>query len=143
MDNIYFSEGDLVIRTSVEEDIEEISEIAKKSSKEIGFVMKIVLKDSCKTQTLLTALYKNNIVGFCNFNIRNKDNVCVIYEICVHKDFRGLGIAKKMIEILPKPILLKCPIDNESNNFYKKIGFKKIDIEEGKKRPLNVWRFNK
>lgn len=143
MDNIYFSEGDLVIRTGVEEDIEEISEIAKKSSKEIGFVMKTVLKDSCKTQTLLTALHKNNVVGFCNFNIRNKDNVCVIYEICVHKNFRGLGIAKKIIEILPKPILLKCPIDNESNNFYKKIGFKKIDIEEGKKRPLNVWRINK
>ena len=105
--------------------------------------MKVVLEESCETKTLYTVLYKNEIVGFCNFNIRNKDKVCVIYEICIDEKCRGLGLAKKTIELLPKPIQLKCPIDNKSNKFYEGIGFTKIDIEKGKKRPLNVWRKNK
>ena len=35
---------------------------------------------------------------------------------------------------------LKCPIDNESNKFYERIGFKKVGVVSGKKRELNVWR---
>lgn len=140
---MYYKEEDIVIRTGIKEDIEVISKIASKYSKEIGFVMKVVLEESCETRTLYTILYKNEIVGFCNFNIRNKDKVCVIYEICIDEKCRGLGLAKKTIELLPKPIQLKCPIDNKSNKFYKGIGFTKIDIEKGRKRPLNVWRKNK
>ena len=140
---MYYKEEDIVIRTGIKEDIEVISKIASKYSKEIGFVMKVVLEESCETRTLYTILYKNEIVGFCNFNIRNKDKVCVIYEICIDEKCRGLGLAKKTIELLPKPIQLKCPIDNKSNKFYEGIGFTKIDIEKGKKRPLNVWRKNK
>ena len=140
---MYYKEEDIVIRTGIKEDIEVISKIASKYSKEIGFVMKVVLEESCKTKTLYTVLYKNEIVGFCNFNIRNKDKVCVIYEICIDEKCRGLGLAKKTIELLPKPIQLKCPIDNKSNEFYEGIGFTKIDIEKGRKRPLNVWRKNK
>lgn len=140
---MYYKEEDIVIRTGIKEDIEVISKIASKYSKEIGFVMKVVLEESCETRTLYTILYKNEIVGFCNFNIRNKDKVCVIYEICIDEKCRGLGLAKKTIELLPKPIQLKCPIDNKSNKFYEGIGFTKIDIEKGRKRPLNVWRKNK
>ena len=140
---MYYEEEDIVIRTGIKEDIEAISKIASKYSKEIGFVMKVVLEESCETKTLYTVLYKNEIVGFCNFNIRNKDKVCVIYEICIDEKCRGLGLAKKTIELLPKPIQLKCPIDNKSNKFYEGIGFTKIDIEKGKKRPLKVWRKNK
>lgn len=140
---MYYEEEDIVIRTGIKEDIEAISKIASKYSKEIGFVMKVVLEESCETKTLYTVLYKNEIVGFCNFNIRNKDKVCVIYEICIDEKCRGLGLAKKTIELLPKPIQLKCPIDNKSNKFYEGIGFTKIDIEKGKKRPLNVWRKSK
>ena len=140
---MYYKEEDIVIRTGIKEDIKVISKIASKYSKEIGFVMKVVLEESCETRTLYTILYKNEIVGFCNFNIRNKDKVCVIYEICIDQKCRGLGLAKKTIELLPKPIQLKCPIDNKSNKFYEGIGFTKIDIEKGRKRPLNVWRKNK
>ena len=140
---MFFEEEDIVIRTGIKEDVETISKIASKYSKEIGFVMKVVLEESCETKTLYTVLYKNEIVGFCNFNIRNKDKVCVIYEICIDEKCRGLGLAKKTIELLPKPIQLKCPIDNKSNKFYEGIGFTKIDIEKGKKRPLNVWRKSK
>ena len=70
---MYYKEEDIVIRTGIKEDIEVISKIASKYSKEIGFVMKVVLEESCETRTLYTILYKNEIVGFCNFNIRNKD----------------------------------------------------------------------
>ena len=140
---MYYKEEDIVIRTGIKEDVETISKIASKYSKEIGFVMKVVLEESCETKTLYTVLYKNEIVGFCNFNIRNKDKVCIIYEICIDEKCRGLGLAKKTIDLLPKPIQLKCPIDNKSNKFYEGIGFTKIGIEKGKKRPLNIWRKSK
>ena len=77
---MYYKEEDIVIRTGIKEDIKTISKIASKYSKEIGFVMNVVLEESCETKTLYTVLYKNEIVGFCNFNIRNKDKVCVMFD---------------------------------------------------------------
>ena len=38
-------------------------------------------------------------------------------------------------------IVAKCPEELESNGFYKKLGFELTDIEDGRKRKLNVWTY--
>ena len=123
------------------EDIDGIKKIADKNANEIGFVLRPALEEHCKKRSLLVAKDKDKIIGFCNYNKRN-DGVNIIYEICNDFKYRGNGIAKAMIEKLERPIQLKCPIDNESNNFYKHYGFKLIEIEDGKKRKLNIWRLD-
>lgn len=131
-----------MIRLATEQDIDTIAKIAAKNSKELGFVMKVALKNSIAKDSLLVAEKEGRVIGFCNYNKRKRDGVSVIYEICVSKDFRGLGYAKKMIDKLDRPIQLKCPVDNESNNFYKAIGCELVETVEGRKRALNVWRLN-
>lgn len=121
------------------EDISGIKLIADKYTSEIGFVLKPALEENCKKGTLIVAKKDKKILGFCNFNKRKADGVNVIYEICVDERYRGNGIARAIINAMERPIRLKCPVDNESNNFYANIGFELVDVEDGKKRKLNVW----
>lgn len=127
-----------MVRPAELQDVDAIKAIADKYSNEIGFVMRPALDEHCKKGFLLVAESGGKIIGFCNFNKR-KDGVSVIYEICTDYRYRGNGVARKMIAALSRPIQLKCPIDNESNNFYAAMGFKLIAVEDGKKRKLNVW----
>lgn len=131
-----------MIRLATEKDIDTIAKIASKSSKEIGFVMKVAMKEAITKDSLIVVERNKEIIGFCKFNKRKKDGVTVIYEICVLKEYRGLGYGKQMIDELDRPIELKCPIDNASNNFYKGIGCQLVETVPGRKRALNVWRLN-
>ena len=131
-----------MIRLATEKDIDTISKIASKSSKEIGFVMKVAMKEAITKDSLIVVERNREVVGFCKFNKRKKDGVTVIYEICVLKEYRGLGYGKQMINYLTKPIELKCPVDNASNKFYEGIGCKLVETVPGRKRALNVWRLN-
>lgn len=130
---------DFYVRQATLEDIDAIKKIADKNSQQIGFVLRPALEENCKKGNLLVAEAIGEILGFCNYNTRKKDNTNVIYEVCVDYKYRGNGIGKKLIDNIERPILLKCPVDNESNNFYGTYGFTLIDVEDGKKRKLNVW----
>lgn len=127
------------VRFAKQKDIDAVKAIADANSKSIGFVLKPVLEEAAEKKKLVVAVDGNVVLGFCNFNRRKKDNVLVIYEICVDAVYRRNGIAERIINKLPRPIIAKCPIDNESNKFYKKLGFNLVRIDEGKKRKLNVW----
>jgi len=124
------------VRLANLEDIDRIKLLADKHRKELGFIIRSALVDSVNHNRLLV---EDCSGAFCNFRKR-KDNVTVIYEICVPAEFRNMGIGKLFIANIEKPIQLKCPVDNESNLFYNKLGFVLIRKETGKKRELNVWR---
>lgn len=122
--------------------LNQIIAMTKKMAKEIGYVMPIVYREQASKGKLLLLLSGKLVVGFCNFNIRKKDGIGVIYEVATHPVIRGKGGGLMMIEELLKScneIQLKCPIDNKSNGFYSKIGCK-LNVEAGKKRALNVWQ---
>ena len=66
---------------------------------------------------------------FCHYLKRLKDGVNVIYEIATKNQFKRKGYGKQIIEHIGKPIVLKTDYDSdESNTFYKKIGFKDIGV---------------
>lgn len=132
------------IRYAKSKDIDAIKAIADSNSKSIGLVLRPALEEAAENKKLIVAVDENGtVLGFCNYNIRKKDDVLVIYEICVDTMYRKNGIAECMIKKLPKPIVAKCPVDNESNKFYKRVGFELIRVDEGKKRKLNVWELDK
>lgn len=127
-----------MVRLATLDDIDAIKNIADKHTREIRFVLRPALIEHCKKETLLVAVIDNSIVGFCNYH-RRKDNINTIYEICVDDNHRNKGIARNLINEVPKPIQLKCPVDNESNIFYQKIGACMVDTLPGKKRDLNLY----
>jgi hypothetical protein len=83
--------------------------------------------------------------AFVLFHTR-RDAITIIYDICTPIEFRKRGIARQLIAVLPRPIELKCPIDNVSNGFYRHMGFKQTGILDRatvhSKRQLVLWRLD-
>ncbi len=129
-----------ILDSSEEEKIDYIYKLLNKYTNEVGFVIKPFIREQAKKKFILYIEKDDKIVSVCNFNVR-KDKILVIYEIVTDVEFRGKGYAKEIIKFLSKNhiIELKCPIDNKSNEFYKKIGFRLKETIKGKKRDLNVW----
>ena len=127
-----------MIRLAMMNDIDAIKQVAKDYTHELGFILRPALEAAVQRGELL---YDPPTGAFCHFH-RRRDMVSVIYEICVPDEARGQGIARQMINMLLVPIQLKCPVDNESNKFYEHIGFKLVEVQQGKKRKLNLWRLD-
>lgn len=82
-----------------------------------------VLMESAKKNGLYLAKDGEKVVGFIQFNHRKKDDVNVIYHICVHPDYRGQHIALTLSNMVPPPREEKCRPDNvKIQALYRKIG---------------------
>lgn len=141
-------------RFAVEEDIFQIQSIAKQYRNELGYVNAAALRKGIERRSLIVAYHgaprqreytdtlispdSEKIVGFCNYWAR-RDGWQTIYEIAVHRDFKGQRIGAGLLATVPSPIKLKCVIGNPANEFYKAQGFIHVGIDTGKKRPLNMW----
>ena len=125
-----------------EDQLKQLIKLAGLMSAQIGYVPAVEYRRQAKNGNLLFLMSGKLVVGFCNFNVRKRDGIGVIYEIATHPVVRGKGGGLMLVEqVLTKceEIQLKCPVDNKSNGFYSRIGCK-VGIEAGKKRPLNVWQ---
>jgi hypothetical protein len=58
-----------------EDQLNQIIKITKLMTKEIGYVMPIVLREQASRGNLLLLMSGNLVMGFCNYNIRKKDGV--------------------------------------------------------------------
>ena len=117
------------------EDIPLIKKAASKAVDELGFIGGWDFKEVIKKKHLLV---DRDTGSFCHFHVR-KDGVSVIYEILTTPAARGTGLGRDMVQMLTRPVRAKCPLGLPSNGFYEKLGFRKVAVEEGKKRKLNVW----
>lgn len=127
------------IRYAVESDLIAIKKIANQFRDELGYVMYPSLRRAIECRELYIAEYGKQIVGFCNWHTR-KDGISTIYEIAVAKHRQGESIGKALLHAVPKPIRLKCTVDNDrANGFYASQGMKLMRVESGRKRELNVW----
>jgi ribosomal protein S18 acetylase RimI-like enzyme len=127
------------VRWAVEADIPAIEKIARQFKSELGFVMRVKLKQQIEKRELYIAEYGREIVGFVNWH-RCRDGVSTVYEIAVAKHRQGERIGAALLESVPKPIRLKCTVDNQkANDFYEDFGMTLLRVEEGRKRPLNIW----
>jgi ribosomal protein S18 acetylase RimI-like enzyme len=131
---------DAVIRFAVEADIPAIKKIANQFKSELGYVMYPSLRKAIEKRELFVAEYGNReIVGFVNWH-RRRDGISTIYEIAVTKHRQGERIGAGLLHAIPKPVRLKCTVDNDqANAFYCGQGMTLIGTEQGRKRELNVW----
>lgn len=101
-----------------------------------------VIKCQNKINEYLVYEKDNKIVGFLRFGVNKKgyeNNYAEIYALYVDNDYQGLGIGKDLVNYLKKLlfnsydfILVSTLKENTANNFYQKVGFKKIDTCEFK-----------
>lgn len=126
------------IRYAVESDVSSIKRIANAYKQELGYVMYPALREAITRRELYVAEYDQRIVGFIHWH-RRKDGWATVYEIAVHRECLGQHIGAGLLASIPKPIRLKCPVDNQANGFYSHLGMLLTKIEPGRKRALNNW----
>ncbi len=129
---------DCAVRLADIDDIDEIEKIAKQNKKEVDFVLRPITTDSGKLNELFVAFCQNQVAGFIRWHKR-ENGWSIIYEICVDEKFRKIDIAKRLIGRIPKPIRIKCPMNNKSTNFYRHLGFVLTGREIERKHPFNIW----
>jgi len=80
--------------------------------------------------------------GFCHWHLR-RDGQITIREIISTKPGAGSRMLKQLkLNTQAASIFAKCPIELESNNWYRKNGFILEGVETTKTgRELNCWRF--
>ena len=122
----------------------EAKRIASKYSKELGFVNRKALEESCGKNEL-EVIEK---VGFCHFH-HCKNGQTTIYSLAILPEAKKQGWGRLLfyrvlcaaIENGSDRIVAKCPEDLDSNGFYQHIGFSLVEIEPGKRRRLNKWEY--
>lgn len=133
------SRAECGIRWGVENDLPAIKKIANQFKSELGYVMYPSLRRAIASRELFVAEYGRDVVGFVNWHKR-RDGWHTIYEIAVRRERHGEHIGKALLSAVPKPLRLKCTVDNEAANaFYASQGLNLVRVEQGRKRELNVW----
>ena len=123
--------------------------IANQYKNELGFVNRSALKESLTKNELEVIVENDETIGFVHFHHR-RDKQTTIYSIAVNKERVKEGWGRLLfyrvlcnaIENNKNFIIAKCPEDLESNTFYSSLEFVLDRVEEGKKRRLNVWRYD-
>jgi N-acetylglutamate synthase-like GNAT family acetyltransferase len=138
----------ITTRLATLEDVPVIKYIADRNKKTIGFVNRGALIEAIEHDCLYVAedIADGCVIGFANIWKRRRDDWITLMEICIDVDYRRCGAGRALITKIrhsnfDRPVRLKCPVDNESNEFYRALGFRMIRTEpaQGKKRALNVW----
>ncbi|MCA9946503.1 MAG: GNAT family N-acetyltransferase [Ardenticatenaceae bacterium] len=135
------------IRPAMPEDIVAIKQLADSHKHELGFLRRPALLEAIERHELLVAENGIGIVGFVEYRHR-RDQQTTLYNVVVYPQHRKHGIGRQLVTNLEQEarkrgkswVLLKCPEDLESNAFYEHIGYKKVTVERGKTRRLNIWR---
>ncbi|MDM8518553.1 GNAT family N-acetyltransferase [Anaerolineales bacterium HSG6] len=142
-----FGASNYNVRKAQSTDIDGIKQIADSHKRELGFLRRPSLLASIERDEIFVAEADNKIVGFVEYHHR-RDEQTTLYNIVVEPDHRGLNVGRDLVRTLiletqaydKKFILLKCPTDLASNQFYESLDFSIHIVENGKRRPLNVWR---
>lgn len=126
------------IRYGVPRDWDAINTIGRQYKQELGFVRRVSIFEAMNRFEVYVAFSGDQLTGFVNWHKR-RDGWRTIYEIAVHRDWRGMGIGKALMRAVGTPVRLKCPVDNASNQFYEGLGMTMVRREAGRVRQLNVW----
>ena len=134
------------VRWAYEKDMDAVKRLADDNRNALGFMVRASLEERARRRELLIAEQQGRVIGFVSFHHR-RDGWTTIHELCVAEASRGQGVGRALVEALEGDALranqngirLKCPLDLPANGFYARLGFTRVAIEEGRRRPLAIW----
>jgi len=140
----------MLIKQFENDHISQAKLLADQNRFSLGFIPKKKLEEIIEQRRGMVAIEENRVIGFVIYRHRKTDLQTTLSEICVQGNYRNQSIGKQLIDSLIQDcidrsreyIQLKCPIDLPANDFYKELGFKLFATEVGKRRKINVWRFD-
>jgi N-acetylglutamate synthase-like GNAT family acetyltransferase len=134
------------VRKARVEDLDAIKALADANKASLGFVLRPVLAAGIQRDWLLVAERAGQVIGFVHHRHR-QDSQTTLYEICVDEASRRNGVGRSLVQALTAEsrslgkirVCLKAPADLPANEFYRQLGFALTDVQQGKRRQLNVW----
>ncbi|HJR79994.1 MAG TPA: GNAT family N-acetyltransferase [Anaerolineales bacterium] len=144
-----YTYSDVIVRKAVSCDLASIKKLADCETRSLGFTVISAIVEGIELGFVFVAEVQGEVVGFQQYYHRKRDLQTTLYRKTVAKKWRRQGIATKLVDAVVEEakklnrevIFLKCPIDNESNKFHLRYGFKKIRVDSGKRRKLNVYEY--
>lgn len=130
-----------LIRRAAPNEAKTIQNITRHFKHELPFVMLPQIQSSIEAGELFVAEVEQQIVGFVRFHTR-KDAISTLYDLAVLPHYQKTGIGSALVFSVPAPIQLRCTVDNPANRFYRRLGFRKLSTEQGKKQALNLYRLD-
>lgn len=112
-------------------DLDWIKALADRYRPEVGFVRRAALAAALARGELLVLPPQR---GWVQFH-RRRDGWHTIYELIG----TGGGSGRALLQAVPRPRRLKCPVGLAANGFYAHLGGTLHAVEPGRRRPLNVW----
>jgi N-acetylglutamate synthase-like GNAT family acetyltransferase len=139
-------EPSMQVRWAQEKDVEAVKRLTDENRGAFGFVVRASLEERVRKGGLLVAEQQRALVGFVSFHHR-RDGWTTIHELCTRAENRKRGVGRALVQQVEQEALhkrqngvrLKCPLDLPANGFYARLGFTRVGIEEGKRRPLAIW----
>lgn len=129
------------IRLATEQDKEFIKKLHKQSSKHIGSFNLYWSWDKYITKEAKYFYYVAEDLGFMRYGFSKKYKSYVLHEIAVDQDCTKKGVGKMLFNKIPRPLMLKCNLDNEiGNKFYESVGMTKMSKTKTKAGvKQNIW----
>jgi len=139
-----------LVRPAASTDLTAIKAIADTNKAALGFLPRPKISEAIQQQRVLVLQTEHELAGFVIYRHRKTDNQTTLSDICVSEEWRGGKGGQALVQALVQDciehnrdfILLKCPTDLPANYFYEKSGFTRAGIDNGKHRPLNIWRMD-
>ena len=137
------------IRAAQPSDIPACKSIADTQRHALGFIVTATFADAIQRNQLFVAERDGGeVVGFVRYNHRRRGDETALYTIGVACSFQRQGIGRLLVERLCEScrssrrcaIVLRCPENLPANAFYARLGFQRISVEPGRRRPLVLWR---
>lgn len=133
-----------------EEDLQAVDSLGSRYKNTIGFLTLETLRDYLQKKRVYGAkTISGDLVGYLLF--ADYPDRFRIGQLCVQDEFRGLGIARMLVDTLKKStttqklIKLRCRRDfKEASNTWRALGFTPLDEKPGRSasgHPLTLWCF--
>ena len=129
-------------------DLGAVDDLMKRYSGTIGFLPQQALEHYLNSESVLGAkTHDGQLVGYLLYAAYH-DRFRVA-QLCVSEKFRGLGIAKKLVEALKvsattqRVIRLSCRNDFPAHHMWPRLGFVPLEEKPGRSKeghPLTLWR---
>lgn len=138
------------IRYATSDDTPSIKKIADGNKTALGFLPRPKINEAIQQRRIFVLCTDQELAGFVIFRHRRTDTQTTLSDICVDETWRGHEGGRLLVEALTEDcvklrrsfIRLKCPVNLPANHFYEKVGFRRVGIENGKHRPLNIWQLD-
>ena len=129
-------------------DVDAVDEFMKRHSGTVGFLPRVVLEESLKSDSVLGAVSGDGQLAGYLLYAAYRDRFRIV-QLCVSETFRGQGLARRLVDALKvtattqKVIRLSCRNDFPAHGMWPKLGFVPVDEKPGRSQeghPLTLWR---